>query len=362
LQPKYFSESGEDSTGGVGLYRGYVKTGYKDLEIQVGRDDLLWGPGVNSLLFSGNDRPLDMIKVSSPSPFRLPGFLKNLGNLRTTAFFSLLGNDYTPAHATLSGYRIDYSPMKWWDIGLDHVVFLGGEGLVAPDFTTAIREFTGIVASSRHDQAATNHLAGMDMNFHVPHAMGTELYLKVVIEDINANTGYMLKSDASWLGGVYLPEISGMEKLSIRWECIHTGPYSYRHGQYTDGYALDDKFIGYDAGPDTWSGFMTSRYQFNYDEFFKIDVRYLRRSADHYTVIFNSRGNNIGIVRDLDRPKEGNDIFKLTGQKRLSRLLNLYAEAGYDRKSNADFIGGKAANDFSFRMGITMHQPRPSVR
>jgi hypothetical protein len=251
LQPKYFARSGDNPTGGIGLYRAYVKTGYKDVEVQIGRDDIRWCPGENGLLFGRNARPLDIMKVSAPSPFRLPAFLKNLGHFRATAFFSYLGNDYHPKKSTLSGYRIDYSPFRWWHFGFDYTVFLWGEGAEPPDFKTAVRSYLGFLSSARNDRASSNHLMGMDTTVHIPHAMGMQVYCKLLLEDTQAQQAFMLKSDSSWLGGVYFPKIKGLEKLSVRWEFVYTGQFSYRHGFYTDGFALEDKFIGYDAGPDT---------------------------------------------------------------------------------------------------------------
>jgi hypothetical protein len=359
LQPKYFARSGEDSTGGIGLYRGYIKAGYKGLEVQIGRDDIRWGPGENALFFSGNARPLDMIKVSSPSPFRLPGFVGALGNFRATAFFSFLSDDYKPSNTTLSGYRVDYSPVKWWNIGFDHAVFLWGDGMAPPDFTTAVRSFLGLLASSKKDRADSNHLMGLDTTVRIPRATGAELYLKVLLEDTNANTGYMLKGDASWLGGIYFPKIAKTKRLSIRGEIIYTSCFSYLHGYYLDGFSLDGKFIGYDAGPDTYSGFVKSRYQINLDEFLSMDFRYLRRSNDLYNFQSDSTGvNTIGIIKVLNRPKEGNTIIRLGGQKRISRFANLYAEAGLDRKSNADFEAGKATTDFTLRIRLALHSIR----
>jgi hypothetical protein len=171
----------------------------------------------------------------------------------------------------------------------------------------------------------------------------------------------MLKSDASWLGGVYLPKINGRERLSVRGELIYTGPYSYRHGLYTDGFTLDDKFIGYDAGPDTLSVFIKSKYQIRFDEFVAVDFRYLQRSADHYHGIYDAAGDNIGTAKDLNGPKDGNYIVRLGGQKRLSTLIDVNAVAGYDRQRNADFVGGKSAGSFSFQVRVTIHHPMPSI-
>ncbi len=356
LQPKFFARAGTGDDGGVGIYRGYVKAGFKDFEVLVGRDDLRWGPGENALFFSNNVRPLDMVKVSSPHPFRLPGFLKYMGHFNATAFFSWLGDDYKqPAGATLSGYRIDYSPFKWWNIGFDHAVFLGGDGTVTPDSRAAFYNFIGFLSAEENDRASSNHLIGADTTFRIPRAMGMELYGKVLLEDTQAEQRFMLKNDASWLGGIYFPKINGFENLSIRGEFIYTGQFAYGHGIYIDGFTVDEKFIGYDAGPDTCSGFLTSRYQFNLDEFIKMDLRYLRRSNDHYIALYSPSGNNNGIARDLDRPEEGNSIIRIGGQKKISKYANLYAEAGYDRKSNSDFVKGRSANDFSFRLKLILH-------
>ncbi len=352
LQPKYFARSGEDADGGIGLHRGYVKVGFKNLEVQAGRDDLRWGPGENGLLFSGNARPLDMIKVSSPEPFRFPGVFKRLGPFRATAFFSWLGGGYHPSHATLSGYRIDYSPFRWWSIGFDHAVFLWGDETQAPDFKTAMRSFIGFISDSAKDRASSNHLMGMDATLRIPQAMGMEIYAKALLEDTQAERAYMLKNDANWLGGLYIPKISGLERLSLRGEYIYTGQFSYRHGIYKDGFAVDGRFIGYDAGPDTHSGSFSSRYQFNLDEFIKIDLRFLQRSQDRYILLFSPSGNNNGIAKDIDSPDERNFIIRMGGQKKLSKMVSLYAEIGYDRKRNADFADDRTANDFSFQIRL----------
>jgi hypothetical protein len=161
------------------------------------------------------------------------------------------------------------------------------------------------------------------------------------------------------MGGIYLPGIKGLERLSVRSEFIYTGQFPYMHSFYTDGFALEKKFIGYDAGPDTYSGMLAAKYQFNLDEFIRVDVRYLRRSGDHYVPTYDFSGDNIDIFRDIDTPEEFNRIIRLGGQKRLSPNLNLFAEAGYDSRRNTNFTAGKSSKDFAFRIGIIFH---PSMR
>jgi hypothetical protein len=182
-----------------------------------------------------------------------------------------------------------------------------------------------------------------------------ELYGKVLFEDTQKERAYMMKNDVSYVSGMYFPKVDGLERLSIRLEGNYSGPFPYRHGFYTDGFALNHKFIGYDAGSDTCSGLITSKYQFNLDEFIKVDFRYLRRSGDQYGGIYSSTGDNTGIVRNIDRPEERHFIIKFGGQKKLSKHADLFVEAGYDRKHNADFVNGRSINDFSLQARMTFH-------
>lgn len=356
VQPKFYSTSGDDLSGGIGLYRGYLKTGYRNFEFLVGRDDLRWGPGENSLFFSDNARGLDMIKLSTPYSFRLPWFLKYLGQFRATAFFAWMeGRDYQPANAILSGYRVDYNPFTWWNIGFDHAVFMGGAGAKDPTAVTAIGEFIGFLFDSGNSRASSNHQMGMDATFQIPPLMGMQVYGKLLLEDTQAEYKFMLGNDASWLGGVYFPKLNGLEKLSLRGEFIYTGQFAYRHGFYSDGFTLDGKFIGYDSGSDTYSGVLISKYQFDMNEFIRSDIRYLQRSSDHYTTINNASGNNTGIAIDINGPEERHYIIKLAGQKRLSKIINLYGEVGFDRVQNVGFVNGASANDFSLQLKFIFH-------
>jgi hypothetical protein len=356
LQPKFYVREGASDTSGIGLYRGYVKTGYRNFEVQFGRDDVRWGPGENGIFFSGNARSLDMVKASTPGAFRLPGFLKYAGYFRGTAFVSWLGDSVHPKGASLSGYRIDYSPFKWMDIGFDHAVFMGGKGGASPSLGQAIKGFIGFLGTSGLDKATTNHLIGVDAVFRIKKAMGMELYGKMLFEDTQKERVYMLKNDISYLGGIFLPKITGLERLSMRLEGNYSGPFLYKHGFYVDGFAINHKFIGYDAGADTYSGLLTSNYQFGFDEFIKVDLRYLRRSADHFIGIFDSTGDNVGVARDMDRPEESHFIFKFSGQKKLSKFADLFLEVGYDRKHNADFVNGRTANDLSLQARVNFRR------
>lgn len=353
LNPWFFynSAAGEDyPTGGVKIARGYLKGGYRNVEFQVGRDEIRWGSGAyGSLLFTNNARGLDMIRFTTPSTWRLPWVLKYLGQWRTTAFFSWMGTKYHLPNAILSGYRIDYQPFYWLDIGFDHVVLMGGKGAKDPSIGTAIGEFIGFIFGSGNQRATSNHQMGLDLSVKIPPLSGVEIYGKVLFEDTNKENDLMYKHNASYMAGIYLPLVDSEGRLSFRGEFVRMGEYAYRHGQYWSGWAIDGKFIGYDAGSDTYSWFSSVHYTFNMDEFIDAGFRYLKRSSNVYSA------DSSKIVMTVPGTKEYHYLFKIGGQKRLNRLFNLYGEFGLDYTENKWFTQGKNALDFTAMLMITAH-------
>jgi len=90
-QLAYFDDPGnrdEGSDSGMWLHRGYAKLTVFNLELEVGRDSLWWGPGYHgSLLMSNNAHPFDMIKLSNPEPVVLPWIFPTWGQCNLISFF-----------------------------------------------------------------------------------------------------------------------------------------------------------------------------------------------------------------------------------------------------------------------------------
>lgn len=357
LHPMFYTFStGDNPKGGAKIQQGYLKGGYKNFELQAGRDEVRWGPGkYGGLFFTNNPRGLDMIRLTTPSTFRLPWYFSYLGQWRFTTFFSWMGTDYKPADAILSAYRIDYQPFYWWDIGFDHAVFMGGKGAKNPSVKTAVGEYIGFLFDSGNSRASSNHQIGFDMTIAIPPLKGAELYGKVLFEDTNKETELMYIHNASWLGGIYLPRVDSSGRLSIRGEFVRTGECAYRHWFYTDGFAIDGKMIGYDAGSDTYSGLLSANYIFNMDEFIDGTFRYLNRSSNTYSAVYDASGDQANITVATYGPAEHHFLFKFGGQKKLSKKINVYGELGLDYTKNKMFIQGKDALDFAVQIKFLFH-------
>lgn len=355
VQPQFYSVSGGGRAAWVNLWRGYLKTGVKNFEFQIGRDDVKWGPGEESMLFGSNFKGFDMIRLTTPRPFHLPWVFRHVGQFRFTTFFALLGKGATPTNAIMSAYRLDWHPTRWLNLGLDNAVIMGGQGAKDPSILDAIDEYVTFFSSSGTGRASSNHIMGADFTARIPPLLGLELYGKLLLEDTQKELYYMLINDASWLAGIYLPKLDVSQKWSLRTEFVYTGQYAYRHYFYASGWALDGKFLGYDAGSDTYSVTAHLRHQFNFTDFVTGSFRYLYRSSNIYNVTMDSTGNATGLSVATSGPKEQHYLFKISGAKRLTKWLNAYADIGLDRVLNEGFMEGNSKTEFSTQLKFTFH-------
>ena len=110
----------------VQLEKGYVKAEGFNIEVEVGRDSLWWGPGSHgALLMTNNARPFDVVKLSNPQPVLIPF----IGPFKATVFFSQL--DYGQPYIekpTLHGLRLNFKPLPILEFGISQIAIFDGEG------------------------------------------------------------------------------------------------------------------------------------------------------------------------------------------------------------------------------------------
>jgi len=123
-RPLFMSMEGENAL--LRLEKGYLKFELLNLELEVGRDSLWWGPGRHgALLMTNNARPFDLIKLSNQNPFAIPV----LGLLKFNLFFSRLDykEPYIP-EPLLYGLRLQIKPHPIFELGVSHIAVFEGEG------------------------------------------------------------------------------------------------------------------------------------------------------------------------------------------------------------------------------------------
>lgn len=104
----------------VDLLKGYAKFSPWNMEIEAGRDTMWWGQGYHgSLLLSNNAFPLDMLKLTNPTPFLLPWYFSYFGPFKYTIFVARLEDDRVDfPHPLLGGMRLNFKPIPTLELGL----------------------------------------------------------------------------------------------------------------------------------------------------------------------------------------------------------------------------------------------------
>lgn len=213
-------------------------------ELSVGRQSLWWGRGKHgSLVLSNNAKPLDMLRITNPSPIMLPWFFRLLGPTRLDVFWSRLEAQRTVAEPYFAGMRIDVKPVPWFELGLSRCVIFGGKGrpdIDASEFITILggKNLNGIGDTS-------NSVAAVDFLVHLPWLWNAELYGEVGGED---EAGAWIAKNA-YIGGLYLPVIESSESVSLRLEHADlSNSVWYRHSLYRSGYTYKGKILGHHVG------------------------------------------------------------------------------------------------------------------
>ncbi|GEM_PF-1303989 len=349
--------------GSARLQEGLFKTGWRNLELAVGRGAVVWGPGLfGGPLFSYNAPPYDMVRAQTPAAFRLPWIFRHIGNLKAQMFFADLGRGYTPAHTIVSGWRLDIQPLSWMTWGINHGMMMGGRGQPGPSPLQAVGEFTGVagILAPGHAGASSDHKIGVDLVVHVPPWRGLQLYGAYAYEDPDNNMRIQMDQMAVWLGGFSLPRLSDDGRWRIRGEYQRAGIGLYRHSTYTDGWSGRGDALGFAAGGHSNQAYLQLEHHAVNDRTWSARVGVLHRSADQYISIM-SGGDRIAIGDVIDRPDEISAQAQLHGSWPLPHGLTVAGTTGYEHVWNTDFAAGAARNNVLGSIALE-YRPQWQVR
>jgi len=251
LHPEYTYSSSDP--GDIDLIEAYGKLSFGNLEVEVGKDSLWWGPGYHgSILMSNNTEPFKMIKISNPRPILLPWIFRRLGPFKAVWFLTELETGRTIPEAKLTGLRLNFKPNPAFEFGLSRAIMFGGSGRPR----VGLKDYFSMWRPGP-EQPGTNQLAGFDasvlisLDGKIP-AKSIKLYTEFIGED---EAGGL---PAKWgrLFGMQLNDIfrTGKTDLRIEYANNHVSGYPnvfYVHSVYGSGYTYKGRIIGHHMGTDT---------------------------------------------------------------------------------------------------------------
>jgi Capsule assembly protein Wzi/PAP2 superfamily len=235
----------------------YVAWDWNNFEVSVGRQSLSWGPGPGgSLIWSDNMVPVDMVLLTDPEPFRLPGIMKYLGPARIDQFFGRLGGHEVVREPFIYGQKIDFKPLPSLELGFSRTTILGGRGPDAAPLTPG-NFFDSLFGIASFDHSVPGgSSSNMDWTFYVPHVHNYiefygELYTRDNFQPLQ-NPGRM-----AFRPGLYITHFPKLSKLDLHLEAASTespgenggnGFLNYYDSQYTEGWTNYGYLIGNTVG------------------------------------------------------------------------------------------------------------------
>ena len=234
---EYNQNLDDEENTGVDLKKGYAKLNLGNIEFEIGRDSMWWGPGYHgSLLMTNNAEPFDMVKVSNPRPILLPWIFRYLGPFKAAFVLSKLEEDRPIPEPYLYGLRLNIKPLPTLELGISHIAIFGGEGREL-SFTETLE----VLYSNRNlsGKQESNQQFAVDFSFWI-HDMDriTTLFraIKFYGEIGAEDTGYPPDRRA-YLVGLLFKDLLLAGKTDLRIEYANTSPSSvptawYQHSQY----------------------------------------------------------------------------------------------------------------------------------
>ena len=234
------------------LLDAYAAFNFKTVQISAGRQSLWWGPSHGGPPnFSDNAQPMDMLRMTNPSPWKLPSFFHWLGPVRWDFFFGLMAGHHYPANPALQGQKISFKPTPNLEFGFSRTIVF--KPVTLRMFWRGFSSF-GDNKSTIPGSAADvgDRRSGFDFSYRIPGLRKwLVLYNDGMADDETSPLAYPQNSLMN--PGIYLPQIPRVPKLDFRAEMAWSDPpllsnrggkYVYYNGAYHDSYTNEGHLLG----------------------------------------------------------------------------------------------------------------------
>jgi capsule assembly protein Wzi len=234
------------------LLDAYGAWNFKSVQMSVGKQSLWWGPTRSGpLMYSDNAEPMDMLRLTNPSPWKLPSFLSWLGPMRWDFFFGLMAGHHYPANPAVDGQKISFKPTPNLEFGFSRtIVFRPVTLRMFWRGFTSVGDNKNTVPGSPADVG--DRRGSFDFSYRIP---GLRKWLVLYNDGLTDCDVSPLAAPhrAMMSPGIYLPQIPKIPKLDFRAEAAYSDPpavasyggrFFYYNSAYHDAYTNDGHLLG----------------------------------------------------------------------------------------------------------------------
>ena len=353
IRPQVSWAIDQEEESNLRLKNAWVRYQLGMVQLQIGRDEIRWHDSNSAADLYGNSGPtFDMIRISTPTGFRLPWFLKNIGNFKYSTYLAHLGQYKGSAKSILSAWRIDYQFKKRWNATIEHTVQLGGGSNPWPNVKDFIAEYIGFAVKAG-DLFPSDHKVAYSLSYM---ARDLKIYGFVNIEDTDRRIELHLWRNALWKFGFVRYNLGEIQNKFLRVEIAKSGPRVFKHHIYNNHTLTQPELLNFTIGPDAFSLSAELGIWMNQKtDLLKTQLQFYYRSSDVWERITDSTG-----FKDIDllenNPEEFHYILKTKYFKQLRHNLNFVGRVGLDIVQNSNFDVGNT--DFNYLVsGELIYRP-----
>lgn len=312
------------------IQRLYAKGGVGNFELEVGRDNLIFGQGeFGGLMLAATARPLDMIKASNIHPWH---------GMKGTFFVSTLGPEREFPWTYLYGGKFSIRPCRYFEAGIAEAILMGGEGAPSVKWWEPITE----LIPTRKTNADTHAFGIIDMRLTIPPIRNSVIYYDGRFENSPLKAFQHIGNMWEQMGmtfGLYVPRLVDRGSTSLRIEYQHAAPITARGGTWTDGWTLDRRVLGNPLGSEA-DAVYASLYWRPYPTY---GARLGFAFENYYSDTYNWANNEVkkvanGVTESRYRFTGGLDLFR-------NKRLTVELAAGYERIQDWNFTSGRGVNN-----------------
>ena len=242
VQPKFISDPralGIEPTPNdehAYLREGSLKFTAFNVTVEVGRTSQWWGTGYRgSLLVTDHGFPLDMVKLGTEEPFRLPGSLSWMGEWKIDTFLARLESSADFPRTKVFGLRINALPVDWLELGFTRLTQFDWPGF-NQKFPDAVRDaYTS--SANQSGTSEVNEQVMIDFRvripkvpYVVPFPAGMQFYGEIGSED---KWSKWVPTRGAFMAGIYIPQLIADDTVDLRIEYADTD-FTRRHSDLSN--------------------------------------------------------------------------------------------------------------------------------